>query len=170
MTPGRGPDAPATAEELPRPAITGPVTSFGTWVDGVGDRLDPPALMARDLGIRVAAGWSAVTGLVLRPLAVTMTGDQAVVVLEETWEAGTRPWPVEAVLGHRLDRTFGRHAGRMTAMLADPVRGLLGRRLVGASARARGQGRVVVELALGGQGQGSARDRRRSAGTASAVI
>jgi hypothetical protein len=152
-----------TCAKEARLTTTQHVAGLVTWVDGDVDQLDPLALLARELGGRVAGVWSAGTGLGLSSSAVTVDGDHAVIVLEEAWDEAPRLWPTEAVLGHRLDRPFGRRARHMTPMLTEPVRELLGRRLVGTSAKGRGHGRVVVELALAGHGHDLLRGRRRPA-------
>jgi hypothetical protein len=93
--------------------------ALAVWTEGhteAGQRL---GRLAR----RVAAVWSAGTGLDLQPTAAVVDGRRVELVLEERWGLDGA--------GHRTEE-------------------LLGRSLAGVRAAARGTGRVTVELVLGG--------------------
>jgi hypothetical protein len=120
--------------------------ALAVWTEGhteAGQRL---GRLAR----RVAAVWSAGTGLDLQPAAAVVDGRRVELVLEERWGFDAGGHRTEELLGLRLDRPFGRRPRHLRPQLAAAVEELLGRSLVWVEVAARGTGRVTVELVLGG--------------------
>lgn len=120
--------------------------ALAVWTEGHIQASQRLGQLAR----RVAAVWSAGTGLDLQPAAAVVDGRRVELVLEERWGPGGTGQRTEELLGLELDRPFGRRPHHLRPQLAATVEELLGRSLAGVKAAARGTGRVTVELLLGG--------------------
>ena len=120
--------------------------ALAVWTEGHSQANQRLGQLAR----RVAAVWSAGTGLDLQPAAAVVDGRRVELVLEERWGFDGAGHRTEELLGLRLDRPFGRRPHHLRPQLAATVEELLGRSLAGVKAAARGTGRVTVELLLGG--------------------